>query len=57
MYFNYSTLTAQNLKIVKSVDEVVNSLLYNVYHWKAYYLSDMNGSLVKQSVATAKRPM
>ena len=38
---------------MKSVDEVANSLLHNVYCWKAYYLTDMNALLVLVSFATA----
>ena len=45
---------AQNLKKMKSVDEVANLLLHNVYCWKAYYLSDMNVSVVSASIATGR---
>ena len=55
--YKTSTLTVENLKKVKSIEEVANSLLHKVYRWEPYYLSDMTGSLVKQSVATAKRPI
>ena len=43
----------ENLEKVKSVDKVANLLLHNIYRWKAYYLTDMNGLLVLVSVATA----
>ena len=36
------------------LDDDANSFLHNVYCWKAYYLPDMNGWLVQQSVATAR---
>ena len=47
----------ENLKNLNPLDDDANSFLHNVYGWKAYYLPDLNISLVKQSVATAKRPM
>ena len=49
-----STRTVKNLEKLNPLDEVSTSLSHNVYRWKAYYLSDMTGSLVNQSVATAK---
>jgi len=34
------------------LDDDANSFLHNVYCWKVHYVSDRNGSLVKQSVPT-----
>ena len=39
---------------MESVEDDANSFLLSLYCWKAYYVWNRNGSLVKQSVATAR---
>ena len=44
LYLKY--VNGRKFEKVKSVDEVSNLLLHNVYRWKAYYLSYMTALLV-----------
>ena len=53
----YKYTNDQKFKKVESFKDHANLFLHKLYRWETYYLSDMNGSLVKKFIATAKRPI